>query len=50
MPSLSTAVVVTIWFKWVGIEVIGEAQAIVAGVANAIGASAQARVITGFAF
>jgi hypothetical protein len=48
--ALSTAVVVPIWFMWVGGEVLAEGQGIVAGVANAAGGSVQARVITGFVF
>jgi hypothetical protein len=48
--ALSTAVVVPIWFTWVGAEVLAEGQGIVAGVANAAGASVQARMITGFVF
>lgn len=48
--TISSSVVVPIWFTWVGAEVIAEGQGIVAGVANSVGGSIGARLLTGFVF
>ena len=48
--TISSSVVVPIWFTWIGAEVIAEGQGIVAGVANSVGGSVGARLLTGFVF